>query len=189
MDLGIGRGDSARRVLGKPPITMAHTEEAIGVIRDLVAGEPSTYEGTELRLPVDRRLDAAGLGRRLRPDGPGDDRPRRRRRHPPARRSRPHPLVRRPGPRGRRGRRSRPGVDPGPGRGAGSTSAPRDVGRERTRWFPALVSNHVVDLVNKYPREQLPETLTGYIRDRTGLRLPPPRRGRLVERRRSSATR
>ncbi|HEY7702655.1 MAG TPA: LLM class flavin-dependent oxidoreductase, partial [Candidatus Limnocylindrales bacterium] len=25
MDLGIGRGDSARRVLGKPPITMAHT--------------------------------------------------------------------------------------------------------------------------------------------------------------------
>ena len=29
-------------------------------------------------------------------------------------------------------------------------------GRDRTRWFPALVSNHVVDLVNKYPREQLP---------------------------------
>jgi alkanesulfonate monooxygenase SsuD/methylene tetrahydromethanopterin reductase-like flavin-dependent oxidoreductase (luciferase family) len=45
---------------------------------------------------------------------------------------------------------------------------PRDAGRERTRWFPALVSNHVVDLVNKYPREQLPETLTGYVQDRTG---------------------
>ena len=43
-----------------------------------------------------------------------------------------------------------------------------DACRERTRWFPALVSNHVVDLVNKYPREQLPESLTGYIRDRTG---------------------
>jgi alkanesulfonate monooxygenase SsuD/methylene tetrahydromethanopterin reductase-like flavin-dependent oxidoreductase (luciferase family) len=26
MDLGIGRGDSARRVLGKPPITLAKTE-------------------------------------------------------------------------------------------------------------------------------------------------------------------
>src|SRR3954464_15303702 len=26
MDLGIGRGDSARRVLGKPPTTMAHLE-------------------------------------------------------------------------------------------------------------------------------------------------------------------
>ena len=48
MDLGIGRGDSARRVLGKPPITMAHTEEAIGVIRDLVEGRAVTYEGTEL---------------------------------------------------------------------------------------------------------------------------------------------
>jgi alkanesulfonate monooxygenase SsuD/methylene tetrahydromethanopterin reductase-like flavin-dependent oxidoreductase (luciferase family) len=43
-----------------------------------------------------------------------------------------------------------------------------DLCRERTRWFPALVSNHVVDLVNKYPREQLPESLTGYIRDREG---------------------
>jgi alkanesulfonate monooxygenase SsuD/methylene tetrahydromethanopterin reductase-like flavin-dependent oxidoreductase (luciferase family) len=46
--------------------------------------------------------------------------------------------------------------------------APRDLGRERTRWFPALVSNHVVDLVNKYPREQLPEALTGYISEREG---------------------
>jgi alkanesulfonate monooxygenase SsuD/methylene tetrahydromethanopterin reductase-like flavin-dependent oxidoreductase (luciferase family) len=45
---------------------------------------------------------------------------------------------------------------------------PRELGRERTRWFPALVSNHVVDLVNKYPREELPDSLTGYITDRTG---------------------
>jgi alkanesulfonate monooxygenase SsuD/methylene tetrahydromethanopterin reductase-like flavin-dependent oxidoreductase (luciferase family) len=44
----------------------------------------------------------------------------------------------------------------------------RDVGRDRTRWFPALVSNHVVDLVNKYPREQLPESLTGYVTEREG---------------------
>ena len=45
---------------------------------------------------------------------------------------------------------------------------PIDECRERVRWFPALVSNHVVDLVNKYPREQLPDSLTGYIRDREG---------------------
>jgi alkanesulfonate monooxygenase SsuD/methylene tetrahydromethanopterin reductase-like flavin-dependent oxidoreductase (luciferase family) len=44
----------------------------------------------------------------------------------------------------------------------------RELCRNRTRWFPALVSNHVVDLVNKYPREQLPESLIGYVRDRTG---------------------
>ena len=36
------------------------------------------------------------------------------------------------------------------------------------RWFPGLVSGHVVDLVNRYPSDQLPESLTGYIRDREG---------------------
>jgi alkanesulfonate monooxygenase SsuD/methylene tetrahydromethanopterin reductase-like flavin-dependent oxidoreductase (luciferase family) len=46
--------------------------------------------------------------------------------------------------------------------------APVAEARERVRWFPALVSNHVVDLVNKYPPEELPASLTGYIRDRTG---------------------
>ena len=40
--------------------------------------------------------------------------------------------------------------------------------RERVRWFPALVSNHVVDLVSKYKPEELPEELTGFIRDRQG---------------------
>lgn len=50
-------------------------------------------------------------------------------------------------------------------------AAPAHVGpigacRERVRWFPAMVANHVVDLVNKYPLEELPESLTGYIRDR-----------------------
>ena len=53
MDLGIGRGDSARRVLGKPPTTMATLEEAIGVIKALVEGRPIEYEGTELQSPLD----------------------------------------------------------------------------------------------------------------------------------------
>ena len=64
MDLGIGRGDSARRVLGKPPITMANTEEAINVIRDLVEGRAVTYEGTELQLPVDRAAGTCRSGSR-----------------------------------------------------------------------------------------------------------------------------
>ena len=51
MDLGIGRGDSARRVLGKPPTTMATLEEAIVVIKALVEGRTIAYEGTELELP------------------------------------------------------------------------------------------------------------------------------------------
>ena len=35
---GIGRGDSARRVLGKKPTTLAQTEEAIDVIQTLATG-------------------------------------------------------------------------------------------------------------------------------------------------------
>ena len=83
----------------------------------------------------------------------------------------------------------RPGARSGSRRPRRPTSATWRVCRERTRWFPALVCNHVVDLVNKYPREQLPESLTGLHPGPDRLRLPPSRRGRLVERRRSSATR
>jgi probable F420-dependent oxidoreductase len=167
MDLGIGRGDSARRVLGKPPTTMATLEEAIVAIKGLVEGRSVTYEGTELRMPWTGHWTlpvwVAGYG--------------------------PMALA--------MTGRIADGVilqlaDPdlvawfvgqiraaelAAGRPAGSVqvqaAAPAHVGdldvcRERTRWFPALVSNHVVDLINKYPREELPESLTGYVRDRTG---------------------
>jgi alkanesulfonate monooxygenase SsuD/methylene tetrahydromethanopterin reductase-like flavin-dependent oxidoreductase (luciferase family) len=43
-----------------------------------------------------------------------------------------------------------------------------DTCRDRVRWFPALVSNHVVDLVNKYDPADLPPALTTYVRDRQG---------------------
>ena len=36
------------------------------------------------------------------------------------------------------------------------------------RWFPALVSNHVVDLVSRYDPAELPAELTAYVRVRTG---------------------
>jgi probable F420-dependent oxidoreductase len=167
MDLGIGRGDSARRVLGKPPTTMATLEEAIVAIKGLVEGRSVTYEGTELRMPWTGTWKlpvwVAGYG--------------------------PMALA--------MTGRIADGVilqlaDPdlvawfvgqiraaelAAGRPAGSVqvqaAAPAHVGdldvcRERTRWFPALVSNHVVDLINKYPREELPESLTGYVRDRAG---------------------
>src|SRR4029078_6316763 len=51
MDLGIGRGDSARRVLGKAPTTMSTLEEAISVIKALVEGRTISFEGTDLELP------------------------------------------------------------------------------------------------------------------------------------------
>src|SRR6185503_5255365 len=50
MDLGIGRGDSARRVMGKPPTTLARLEEATNLIRDLVEGRSVDQDGTQLHL-------------------------------------------------------------------------------------------------------------------------------------------
>jgi probable F420-dependent oxidoreductase len=167
MDLGIGRGDSARRVLGKPPITMASTEEAIRVIRALVAGESIAYEGTELTFPWTSGWElpvwVAGYGPMALAmtgrvaDGLilqlGDP-----------------DLIRWFVGQVRDATREA-GRDPASIRVQAAAPAhvgPRELGRERTRWFPALVSNHVVDLVNKYPRDQLPESLTGYVTDRTG---------------------
>ena len=181
MDLGIGRGDSARRVLGKPPTTMATLEEAVVAIKALVEGRSIDYEGTELRLPWTGSWTlpvwVAGYGpmalamtgrvadgiilQLADPDlirwfvAQVREAASAAGGNPPRSRSRP---------------RRRP------------TSGSREEGRERTRWFPALVSNHVVDLVNKYPREQLPESLTGYVTRPDRLRLPPSRRGRLVQR-------
>lgn len=48
---GIGRGDSAMRVAGRPPNTLARLGEAITVIRDLAEGREATVDGTALRLP------------------------------------------------------------------------------------------------------------------------------------------
>ena len=42
------------------------------------------------------------------------------------------------------------------------------MARNRVRWFPALVSNHVVDLINKYPKDDLPEALWKYVENREG---------------------
>jgi alkanesulfonate monooxygenase SsuD/methylene tetrahydromethanopterin reductase-like flavin-dependent oxidoreductase (luciferase family) len=41
-----------------------------------------------------------------------------------------------------------------------------NLARERVRWFPALVSNHVMDLVAKYKPEELPKSLTAYVQNR-----------------------
>jgi probable F420-dependent oxidoreductase len=167
MDLGIGRGDSARRVLGKPPTTMATLEEAIGVIRDLVEGRAVQYEGTELQLPWTGSWKlpvwVAGYGpMALAMTGRIAD----------------GLIIQLADPdliRWFVGQVRE--AEAAAGRPAGSVrvqaAAPAHVGslelcRKRTRWFPALVSNHVVDLVTKYPRDRLPESLTGYIADRAG---------------------
>jgi probable F420-dependent oxidoreductase len=167
MDLGIGRGDSARRILGKPPITLANTEEAIRVIRALVGGEAIDYEGTELRFPWTAGWTlpvwVAGYGpMALAMTGRVAD----------------GIILQLADPDLIRWfvaqvREAAAAAGRAPDAIRVQAAAPahvgdRALGRERTRWFPALVSNHVVDLVNKYPREQLPDSLTGYVSDRSG---------------------
>ena len=165
MDLGIGRGDSARRVLGKPPTSMKDLEEAVHVIRELAEGRPVEYEGTELKLtwspghklpvwiagygPVALKLTGRiADGSMLQIGDPDLIRWFASQVHDSAVLS---------------------GREPGAVKVMAAAPAhvgDRADGRERTRWFPALVGNHVVDLVNKYPREDLPEELTTYIRSR-----------------------
>jgi alkanesulfonate monooxygenase SsuD/methylene tetrahydromethanopterin reductase-like flavin-dependent oxidoreductase (luciferase family) len=43
-----------------------------------------------------------------------------------------------------------------------------ETARKHVRWFPALVSNHVVDLISKYKPEELPPALTSYVSNRGG---------------------
>jgi probable F420-dependent oxidoreductase len=166
MQLGIGRGDSSRRVLGKKPVTSAQLEGAIKAFRNLTGGKETEYEGLPARLtwaiggvpPV----WVAGYGPKV---------------------------LELAG-------RIADGVilqfaDPDLIAWCvtfvrkGAESAGRDfskieimsaapvwisddigVGREHVRWFPALVSNHVVDLVSRYKPEELPPALTSYIRNR-----------------------
>src|SRR5436853_1979812 len=50
MDLGIGRGDSSRRVMGKKPTTLENLEAAVQVVRDLNAGKQIVYEDHPIQM-------------------------------------------------------------------------------------------------------------------------------------------
>src|ERR1700745_3995117 len=50
MELGIGRGDSSRRVLGKKPVTSAHLEESVKAFRELTSGHEIQYEGQPTKI-------------------------------------------------------------------------------------------------------------------------------------------
>ena len=167
MDLGIGRGDSAQRVLGKPPTTLADLEAAAIAIRDLCEGRAVRTDGTELRLdwaePYDLPVWIAGYGpKALAVTGRVADGAVIQLADPS--------LVRWCVGLVREGARA---ASRDPDSVKVMVAAPAHVGppervRERVRWFPALVSNHVVDLVRRYGEQGLPADLTRYVRDRPG---------------------
>jgi probable F420-dependent oxidoreductase len=168
MDLGIGRGDSARRVMGKKPTTVAYMEECCRVVRALTGGEAVELDGTEIQMPWATHgpvpiwvagygpmaLAAAGRvadGIILQLADPD--------------------IIRWCVGFMRKGAEEA-GRDPDAIEvmAAAPAYVGDDVGaaRDRVRWFPALVSNHVVDLISKYARDELPEELWRYVEKREG---------------------
>jgi probable F420-dependent oxidoreductase len=167
MDLGIGRGDSSVRVLGKPPTTMKTLEQAVAVIRDLVEGRTTRYEGADLSLPwtSEWKLPVwiAGYGpMALAMTGRIADGLILQLADPDLIRW----MVGLMHESAEKARRDPASIKV-------QAAAPAHVGlieecREHVRWFPAAVGRHVVELVNRYPSDQLPESLTGYVRDHVG---------------------
>lgn len=168
MDLGIGRGDSSRRVMGKKPTTLANLEEAVHVIRELNAGRKIEYEDHSIQMTWAERgvppVWVAGYGpKALACAGRIGD-------GVILQFADPHLIkwclqfVRQGAEEAGRDFASIKVMAAAPV----WVSDDLAVAREHVRWFPALVSNHVVDLVSKYKPEELPPELTSYVSDRKG---------------------
>ncbi len=168
MELGIGRGDSSRRVLGKKPTTNENLMNFVQEFRALTAGQPVVYDGTTIQLTwADAGVPPvwiAGYGPKVLTDAGkyadgiilqfAD----------------PHlvkwctEFVKQGAQQAGRDFRAIKIMAAAPV----WISDDLETARERVRWFPALVSNHVVDLLKRYPREQLPPELYAYVEDRKG---------------------
>jgi probable F420-dependent oxidoreductase len=166
---GIGRGDSARRTLGLPPVNLAELRESVEVIRELGNGREVSYRGAKLHFPwvADSRLEvwvAAYGPKALRLTGEVAD--------------------------GYilqladldiaewmigavRTAARQAGRDPTVIKFC--VAAPAYVGddlahqRDQTRWFGGMVGNHVADIVARYgDTGAVPQALTDYIKGRHG---------------------
>ena len=159
-----GRGDSARRTIGLQPVPVREFEAATELMRELANGRTARWNGVDITLEWAKGLPripvwVAGYG--------------------------PKAL----GVAGRHG----DGVviqlaDPDiidwvmAQARAAAAAAGRDpdllepivcapviispdlaAARDAVRWFPAMVSNHVVDLLKRYDQSMLPASLTGYL--------------------------
>lgn len=170
-DMGLGRGDSSRRVLGRKPLNVETMVEFAEKVKAMVRGEEVTYDEEQnavqlpwangYQMPVwyaaygPKALAAAGQygeGLILQLADPW--------------------LVK---------WFTDQAIEAGKASGRDMSNfrvmsaAPVWVGdmekaRAQTRWFPAMVGNHVADLVDKYGKEgnTVPKRLTDYIEGRKG---------------------
>ncbi|MEV4146448.1 TIGR03842 family LLM class F420-dependent oxidoreductase [Amycolatopsis sp. NPDC049691] len=166
---GIGRGDSAHRVVGKAPSTLATVRDCMRVVKDLAEGRAVTMNDKTVQIPWIRngRLEMwmAGYGpKALQTVGEHAD---------GFILQCADPAIARWTIGAVRDAARAAGRDPG-----GITicvAAPAYVGddlphqREQLRWFGGMVGNHVADLVARYGSSgAVPRELTDYIREREG---------------------
>src|SRR5438067_11623526 len=170
MVMGIGRGDSSRRVVGLQPVKVAEFERRCAMIKDLMNGRAVQWNDKELELKWVRDelpevpMWVAGYG--------------------------PRAL----GVAGRVGdgviiqladpviiqwimdtaRRAAEEAGRDPGQLKCIVGAPAHISddladaREQVRWFPAMVSNHVMDLIDRYGADgsSVPKALTDFVQAR-----------------------
>lgn len=167
MFMGIGRGDSARRVIGLEPVKMAEFERSLVMIKDLMNGRPVEWNGKELELTWAKGrpeipLYVAGYGpKALAVAGRVGD----------------GVVIQLADPEIiqwimgiARKAAAEAGRDPDALKPI--VCAPAFIGddlaaaRDQVRWFPAMVSNHVMDLLAKYPESELPPALFEYVKRR-----------------------
>lgn len=170
-DIGVGRGDSAVRVMGKKPAPLARMEEFIHKVKDMVRGDEAIYGeapnpiqfpwawGYELPVWVaaygPKALSSAGRvgdGLILQIAEPAickwlaDQ-------------------AKAAGEAEGRDMSNYKVMSAAP-----AYTGPMDAAVEATKWFPAMVGNHVADIVERYGTDSdaIPEALSSYIENRKG---------------------
>jgi probable F420-dependent oxidoreductase len=169
MVMGIGRGDSSRRVVGLKPVRVAEFEARCQMIKDLMNGRKVDWNEKELELTWVRKelpeipMWIAGYGpKALAVAGRVAD----------------GVIIQLADPviiqwimDVARKAAEEAGRDPAElkcivGAPSHITDDLADA-RDQVRWFPAMVSNHVMDLIEKYGWESdIPEALTDYVKAR-----------------------
>jgi len=166
---GIGRGDSAMRVLGHKPAKLATLSESMRVIKGLVEGQEVTYNGTQQQFPWSHggKLDilmAAYGPKALHMCGSETN----------------GFILQLADPTIAEWmiaavRKAAEEAGRNPDDLHICVAAPAYVGdniehqRDQVRWFGGMVGNHVADLVARYGENSaIPQALTDYIKERQG---------------------
>src|SRR5215217_1921634 len=171
MVMGIGRGDSARRYIGQQPVRVGPFEDALRMIKPFMNGEQVIWNDTEIELSWVRpelppiEMHVAGYGPKVLAIAGrvGDG-----------------VIIQLADPdiiqwtmATARSAAEEAGRDPAalkcivcaPSHISDDLAAARD----QVRWFPAMVSNHVKDLIARYGADgsDVPQALTGYVPSET----------------------